>query len=83
MGQLPHVFNDEIVTYPASGASGKMVSNCDFAGLCPDILGDDWSLQALVAEYQIQEVKFGREHVATAETAHFVLLTGRRAHRLR
>jgi hypothetical protein len=41
MGQLPHVFNDEIVTYPAEQASGKMAPNCDFAGLCPDILGED------------------------------------------
>jgi hypothetical protein len=31
MGQLPHVFNDEIVTYPASSASGKMVTNCELS----------------------------------------------------
>jgi hypothetical protein len=25
MGQLPHVFSNEIVTYPATGASDKML----------------------------------------------------------
>jgi hypothetical protein len=41
MGQLPHVFNDEIVTYPANGASDKMSQRYEFVGLRPDILGDD------------------------------------------
>jgi hypothetical protein len=32
-------FNDEIVTYPAERASGKIVVNCEFARLRPDIFG--------------------------------------------
>jgi hypothetical protein len=63
-------FNDEIVTYPAGGASGKMVTNCEFAGLCPYILGDDWSLHAFLREYQMQKVKFGRERDASGQSEH-------------
>jgi hypothetical protein len=50
MGQLPHVFNDEIVTYPAERASGKVAPNCEFAEQCPDILGDGLELHAFVTE---------------------------------
>jgi hypothetical protein len=41
MGQLPHVFNDEIVTYPANGASEKMWRPANSLDFAPDILGDD------------------------------------------
>jgi hypothetical protein len=32
-------FSNEIVTYPAERASGKMAPNCGFAPLRPDISG--------------------------------------------
>jgi hypothetical protein len=34
-------FNDEIVTYPANGASDKMLQRREFVQLRADILGDD------------------------------------------
>ena len=34
------IFNNEIVTHPAAGASGNIVANCDFAKLGPDIFGE-------------------------------------------
>ena len=39
MGQLPHVLNDEIVTYPVKRASGKMAPRCEISARGPDIFG--------------------------------------------
>jgi hypothetical protein len=76
MGQLPHVFNDEIVTYPARSASDKMVTNCELSLHFGGWLG---SFHSFGIQYQIQVVKLGREHGASAEKRALAPMTGRRA----
>jgi hypothetical protein len=77
-------FNDEIVTYPAGRASGKIVTVCGFHGRRPDILGDDAPFDALGDSIAETISKSWREEAdktgfcaASLELARRVLLSGR------